>query len=410
MRKEFSSIAENIVGSEIINLNNKVKNVNGAKNYTIGDFDPNIHKIPEQLKLYITEELFNNATQYAANNGEIPLKLAIKELMFEKGLSYNINQILIGCGVRPLIYLLFKTLIDENDKVAFPVPSWNNNHYSMLTKAQQIPIETTPENNFFPTIEDIKKIISDVNLICLCSPQNPTGSAIDNAVMEKIIELILKENELRILADKKPVYLFLDQVYSDLVSVNNYFNFEKFGKKTQEYIIGVDGISKTLCATGVRVGWLYGSERFINQASKIMSHLGAQAPRFIQLGVAKYLKQITLYEEFVSDKVFYYKEIFNKYIDILYNLKNLGYKVDYIPPKGAIYISIKLDYYDKFSTLNEMVDFLINECKIAIVPFEYFGSETNKGWFRLSIGQINLETIEDDLNLLQETIKKLHNK
>ena len=48
-----------------------------------------------------------------------------------------------------------KSVVDENDKVIYAVPSWNNNHYTNLHKGQHCVIEATPENNFMPTAEDI---------------------------------------------------------------------------------------------------------------------------------------------------------------------------------------------------------------------------------------------------------------
>ena len=54
------------------------------------------------------------------------------------GLEYDADQVLISGGARPLIYATFQTILDPEDTVLFPVPSWNNNHYSHLTRAKQI--------------------------------------------------------------------------------------------------------------------------------------------------------------------------------------------------------------------------------------------------------------------------------
>ena len=90
-------------------------------------------------------------------------------------------------------------------------------------------------------------------------------------------------------------------------------------------------------------------------------------------------------------------------------MKNLHYKVDYKTPDGGIYISLYLGYSDKFESLECFIDFLI-ENGIGIVPFEYFGSKSNKGWFRISIGTIGKHQLESLFLKLGETIKKLHEK
>jgi aspartate aminotransferase len=55
-----------------------------------------------------------------------------------------------------LIYAVYKTIVDEGDKVVYPTPSWNNNHYAYLTSANAVEVKTTPENNFLPTADDLR--------------------------------------------------------------------------------------------------------------------------------------------------------------------------------------------------------------------------------------------------------------
>jgi aspartate/methionine/tyrosine aminotransferase len=57
-----------------------------------------------------------------------------------------------------------------------------------------------------------------------------------------------------------------------------------------------------------------------------------------------------------------------------------------------------------------MLDFLIDECKVGLVPFEYFGSTENKGWFRLSIGTINIQNISEHQGVIENMINILENR
>ena len=67
-------------------------------------------------------------------------------------------EIIISNGGRPLIYAVFRSIVDEGDKVIYPVPSWNNNHYVHFTSGQHIQIEATADNNFMPTASQIALI------------------------------------------------------------------------------------------------------------------------------------------------------------------------------------------------------------------------------------------------------------
>ncbi|MEI6020666.1 MAG: aminotransferase class I/II-fold pyridoxal phosphate-dependent enzyme, partial [Bacteroidota bacterium] len=131
---KVSQLAENIIGSEIIKLaaeiNEKIKQGEAIFNYTIGDFDPHEFPIPNELKQYIIEEYSNNQTNYPPGDGVLILREAVSKLLKEQcELSYANDEILIAGGARPIIYAIFRTLVDPNENVIFATPSWNNNHY-----------------------------------------------------------------------------------------------------------------------------------------------------------------------------------------------------------------------------------------------------------------------------------------
>jgi len=76
-------------------------------------------------------------------------------------------------------------VVDPGDKVVFPVPSWNNNHYCDLTGAEAVIIQTHPEHNFMPTADDIRPHIKGAALLALCSPLNPTGTMFTKKDLEE---------------------------------------------------------------------------------------------------------------------------------------------------------------------------------------------------------------------------------
>ena len=133
---KVSKLASNLVGSEIIKIGNEVNDLKakGAQisNLTIGDLNSNIYPIPQELKDGIQKAYKNNLTNYPPANGLQSLRTSVSnDLKKRWNLDYSANDILITAGSRPLIYAVFKTIVDEGDKVIYPIPSWNNNHYSI---------------------------------------------------------------------------------------------------------------------------------------------------------------------------------------------------------------------------------------------------------------------------------------
>ena len=299
---KLSKVGNNIVGSEIIKISQHIKQVQKTKqvlNLTMGDFDPKVNPIPVGLRDYITDAYFNDLTNYPLSAGELPLRQSICNYFYHRrDINYDESEILVGCGVRPLIYTVFKAIVDEGDTVVYPVPSWNNNHYSFLHNAYLEPIECTPDNAFFPTVDDIESRIHYTRLVCLCSPQNPTGRIIDKQVLKGICDAIVTENKRRG-SYEKPCYLFFDQIYSDLVG-KEFTHPLDVCPEIKEYLICADGISKSLCATGVRVGWLMGPKDIISKMTEVFSHIGAWAAKPEQNAVAWYLRDNKNIGEFIQ--------------------------------------------------------------------------------------------------------------
>jgi aspartate aminotransferase len=156
---KVSKLASNLIGSEIIKIGNEVNDLKakGAQisNLTIGDLNSNIYPIPSELKQGIEKAYKNNLTNYPPANGLQSLRTSVSnDLKKRWNLDYSANDILITAGSRPLIYAVFKTIVDEGDKVIYPIPSWNNNHYAYLTTANAVEVQTQESNNFLPTADD----------------------------------------------------------------------------------------------------------------------------------------------------------------------------------------------------------------------------------------------------------------
>jgi aspartate aminotransferase len=416
---KVSQMAENLVGSEIIKLAGEVKAkiANGEKifNLTIGDFNPAIFPIPAELKAAIIDAYTNNETNYPMANGMTVLRESVSKFLSDReGIDYSADEILISGGARPLIYAIYQAIVDPGDTVVFPVPSWNNNHYTHLSHAKQVFIETTPENNFMPSAADLKPVIEEANLIAVCSPLNPTGTVFSKAQLEEICDLILEENKRRG-PDQKPVYLLFDQIYWVLThGETEHYNPVSLRPEMRNYTVFVDGLSKAFAATGVRVGWGFGPSKVINKMRAILSHIGAWSPKAEQIASANYLQQNDAVDEFLVE----FKTRISNRLDGFYKgfstLKADGYKVDAIAPQAAIYLTVRFELIglttedgQKLETTADITRYVLNEAKLAIVPFYCFGAAKDSTWYRLSVGTAATSDIDAIMINLRSALSKL---
>ena len=412
-------MAAGLSGSEIIRIGNQVSEQvrQGANicNLTIGDFDPKIFPIPAALSTGITEAYQQGHTNYPPAAGIVELRQAVSDfLKIRQGLDYSPNDILVAGGSRPLIYATYRTLVDPGDRVVFPLPSWNNNHYCHLTGAVPVAVPTQPENNFMPTAADLAPHLPGATMLALCSPLNPTGTVFTKAGLEEICDLVLAENQRRG-PDEKPLYILYDQIYWLLTfGDTQHFDPVSLRPALRDYVVYIDGISKCFAATGVRVGYGFGPPAIIEKMKSILGHVGAWAPKAEQVATAHFLPQTAAVDQYIADMKRKLQDSLQVFFDGLLALKADGYPVDAVSPAGAIYLTVKIDVLGRttpggqvLATTAELTSYLISEAKLALVPFSAFGSSASEPWFRASVGAETVESVQAALPRLRAALDKL---
>jgi len=416
---KLSQLAETLHGSEIVRLGATIKELirqgNSIYNYTIGDFDSSIFPIPPELEEEIIRAYQHRYTTYPAAEGNLDLREAVSEFMAARlGLNYSTSEILIAAGGRPLIYSLYRAIVDKGDKVIYPAPSWNNNHYVHFTEGQHIIIEASPENNFMLTAEQIRPHVKGASLISLCSPLNPTGTTFSKEELGAICDLVIEENAARGEGEKE-LYLMYDQIYWTLTFGDTvHYNPVSLRPAMRDYTIFIDGISKAFAATGVRVGWAMGPAEVLGKMRSINSHVGAWAPMAEQKAVASYLKRTSDIDRYFVSFKSEVNERLQRIADGFVQLKKDGFSVDVIAPQAAIYLTIQINYVGKKTTEgNVLADqaavtaYLLQEAGLAIVPFYAFGASTGSSWYRLSVGTCKKEEIDEMMGKLRVALQKL---
>jgi aspartate aminotransferase len=419
---KVSRMAETLIGSEIIKLaaevNEKIRNGETVFNLTIGDFNPKIFPIPSGLKQAIIDAYNNDETNYPAADGMADLRKAVSNLIEQRqGLKYATDEILIAGGARPVIYAIYRTIIEAGDKVLFPVPSWNNNHYTHLATgdyANQVFVETTPENHFMPTAAEMAPHLSKVAMVAVCSPLNPTGTTFTKKDLEEICDLVIAENKRRG-PDQKPLYLLYDQIYWALTFGEvKHYDPVSLRPEMRPYTIFVDGISKSLAATGVRVGWAMGPKPIIEKMKSILSHVGAWAPKAEQVATANFLSNLDQYDTFIDDIRSKVNDRLVAFHNGFQQLKQKGFNVDSIAPQAAIYLTVQIAVRGQktadgtvLATTKDVTKYVLDEAKLALVPFYAFGASPESSWYRLSVGTCRLSDVETIIQSLEAALSKL---
>ncbi len=409
-----SVLADTLIGSEIIKLNQDIKRMidqgNKIINLTIGDYDPNIFPLPAHLRDLIKLSYDHGQTNYPPADGVFSLKASIG-FFLNQHMQRHIHEdeILVAGGGRPLIYAIYQAIVDPGDVVVYPTPSWNNNHYCHLVRADGIAVPTYPEYGFMPRAQDLEPYLQNAVLLPLCSPQNPTGTMFTAEQLQEIVDLVLKVNASRSESDK-PLYVLYDQIYAQLHRQDlKHVDPVALDPRMQPYVIYVDGISKFLSATGVRVGWSVGPKDVIDKMKSILGHIGAWAPKPEQVACSRYLVSSVITDDVAAINAAASEKLYALY-RLFMDLKEQGYPVDAIEPQGGMYVSVRFPILDQASkdglvlrTSSDLASYLLEHGGIGIVPFTAFGADHTPDWFRVSIGTLK----ESDVASLQESLQKV---
>ncbi len=200
-------------------------------------------------------------TTYTANRGMPELRDQIARYYEERyGVAYRAeDEILVTVGGSEAIDLAFRTILNPGDEVIIPEPTFIC-YSPLVTLAGGTPVSLdTSGTEFIPDPKQLAAQITDRTVaIVLCSPNNPTGRVIPEAVLSDIAKL----------AEKHDLWVISDEIYAEIIYDMEFRAFAAL-KKMKDRTITVNGFSKAFAMTGWRLGYACGPSAFIERALKI---------------------------------------------------------------------------------------------------------------------------------------------
>ena len=388
----IKDIIKNLNLSSTLRINEISKELEseGKEVFKFG-FGQSPFKVPEN----VIAELKNNAHQnkYLSMQGLYELRQEIaKFVSSRKNYEYKAENIIVGPGTKELMFLL-QILFDGD--VILPVPSWVSYKPQAIIGRNKVHwINTSRENNWFPTAENIEKIVSKNNnknyLLFLNSPNNPSGQICEN--LEALSNIIKKYN----------ILVLSDEIYAELSFDNNYRSISSF---CPEKTIISSGLSKW-CGAG---GWRLGHFVIPNELTKLRNALKVLVSEtFSSVSAPIQYAAIAAYKNDQSEYLENSRNILKAIGEYVYN--NLkSNKVIINKPQGGFYLMP--EFLDKkFQTSEEMCKDLLNNTGIVLLPGSDFGITKDKMIARLSFTDFNgeefMKNISSKENINLEFISK----
>jgi aspartate/methionine/tyrosine aminotransferase len=204
------------------------------------------------------DNIINNILQMQMSYGDIEGSPKLIKGVQSLYNTIKPEQITITHGAIGANALTMFALIEPGDHVISVLPTYQQ-HYSIPEAygADVQILKLKSENNFLPDLEELKSYVNDkTKLICINNPNNPTGALMDEAFLKKIVEI----------ARSVDAYIICDEVYRGLDHEGS--GFTTSIADLYEKGISSGSISKTFSLAGLRIGWLVGSEDFIELVNR----------------------------------------------------------------------------------------------------------------------------------------------
>ncbi len=204
------------------------------------------------------DNIINNILQMQMSYGDIEGSPKLVKGVQSLYNTIKPEQITITHGAIGANALTMFALIEPGDHVISVLPTYQQ-HYSIPEAygADVQILKLKPENNFLPDLEELKSYVNEeTKLICINNPNNPTGALMDETFLKKIVEI----------ARSVDAYIICDEVYRGLDHEGS--GFTTSIADLYEKGISSGSISKTFSLAGLRIGWLVGSEDFIELVNR----------------------------------------------------------------------------------------------------------------------------------------------
>lgn len=336
-------------------------------NFGVGepDFDT-----PQHIQQAAIEALQQGHTRYTAVSGIDELKDAICHMLQKDyGLTYSRENILVSCGGKHALYNLFQAVLDPGDEVIIPAPYWvSYPDIVELAGATPVSVPCPEEYGFKLRPEDLERAITPrTRMLILNSPSNPTGVHYQRSELVALAQVLLRHENVIIVSD--------DIYYQILFDGHEWVNMAMLEERLRARTFIVNGVSKTYCMTGWRIGYLIGDADVIRAATKIQSQSTSNPTSIAQWASVAALRADQAGVQEMA-------KIFEKRCQyVLGRLAELP-GVTCPSPAGAFYVFPNFSsYYGKKSASGtimnslDMADFLMEKAHVAVVPGSAFGED-----------------------------------
>ena len=358
------------------------------------DFDT-----PLNIRKAAVTAMEEGQTRYVPGKGTPALQKAIQsKFLKDNNLNYNLDEIIVGVGGKHIIYNAMMATINPEDEVIIPAPFWvSYPDIVLLAEGKPVIVPCPEDQNFKLTADQLEKSITDkTKWLMLNSPSNPTGSLYSKQELQKLADVLLRYPQVLIMSDD----IYEKVIYDDL----EFSTIASVEPKLKDRCLTLNGVSKSYCMTGWRLGYCGAPKEIIAAMNKIQSQSTTSTS---SISMAASVEALNGSQDFIDE----HNQAFVRRRDLVVNLLNQIDGLSCLTPQGAFYvypscagvIDKKTPEGQKISNDEDFMSYLLESEGIAGVHGAAFGLSP---YFRLSYATSD-ETLKDACARIKRACEKL---
>ena len=285
------------------------------------DFDT-----PLNIRKAAISAMEQGQTRYVPGKGTPALQKAIQsKFLKDNNLNYDLDEIIVGVGGKHIIYNAMMATINPEDEVIIPAPFWvSYPDIVLLAEGKPIIVPCTEDQNFKLTSDQLEKSITDkTKWLMLNSPSNPTGSLYSKKELQKLADVLLRYPQVLIMSDD----IYEKVIYDDL----EFSTIASVEPKLKDRCLTLNGVSKSYCMTGWRLGYCGAPKEIIAAMNKIQSQSTTSTS---SISMAASVEALNGSQYFIDE----HNQAFVRRRDLIVNLLNNIDGLSCLTPQGAFYV------------------------------------------------------------------------
>ncbi|MBD3255745.1 MAG: aminotransferase class I/II-fold pyridoxal phosphate-dependent enzyme [Candidatus Lokiarchaeota archaeon] len=329
--------------------------------FAIGEPD---FSTPEHIKNAGIEAIKENYTHYTPSSGMLELRKAIAEYVTKsKLINISYKNIIVLPSAKYIVDLTILSCTNPGDQVIYPNPGYPI--YESLINVhgcEPVPARLWESKEWNYDLEQFRSLVTEkTKLIIINSPQNPTGSVLDQKNLEMISELALEYD----------IWVFSDEIYSKIVYDDNHYKSIAAHPDMLERTIILDGFSKFFAMTGWRIGYAIVNETLAEYFTRWATNTISCTAAFTQKA------SLTAMEEDKTPSLAMVDEFMRRRDLICKRIEEIN-GISAIKPKGAFYVFANItEACEKLGlkTSIEFQNYILDKTDVAVLSRNYFGNK-----------------------------------